>query len=169
MASAPILDVYLDTSVITAAIVQGSAHHRAAREYCDALVSSASRVYISRLVRIELLRAIRILAAVPENLPGSVRRRHRMGHWGNDIVVHEQWMRSGIERCEALPGDFIEMYELPLDYPDWDRVAELMAAFHLSSYDAVHVATAFEAGIHTIASVDADYTRVTSLNVVLVR
>jgi predicted nucleic acid-binding protein len=41
--------------------------------------------------------------------------------------------------------------------------------YHLNSYDALHVATAMEVGISTIATLDADFVRVTGMNVVVVR
>jgi len=124
---------------------------------------------MSQMLRIELLQAMRALATVPENLPGSIRRRFRLSHWGDDLTARQTWMHAGIAQFEDWLDQFSEVYELAVDFPAWERVAALMTRFHLDSYDALHAATAIEAGVPTLATLDADFSRVTSLNIEVVR
>jgi predicted nucleic acid-binding protein len=162
-------DVYLDTSLVCAAVVRGSRYHVAARAYCEALVAGRIRVYMSQMLRIELLQAMRALATVPESLPGSIRRQFRLSHWGNDLEVRDAWMQTGLAQFEDWSNQFSEVYELSVDLPAWEQVAALMTRYHLNSYDALHAATAIEAGISTLATLDRDFSRVTRLNVEVIR
>jgi predicted nucleic acid-binding protein len=76
-------DVYLDTSLIAAAIIAGSTHHDAARDYCQQLAEQECNVYFSQFLRVELLQAFRVIGTDPTGLPEVTRRRHRLGRWGS--------------------------------------------------------------------------------------
>lgn len=78
-------------------------------------------------------------------------------------------MLAGMEGFDELVELFGEAFEFPVDYVNWERVAALMTRYHLNSYDALHVATAIEAGVSTIATLDMDYVRVTGLSIDVVR
>ena len=78
-------------------------------------------------------------------------------------------MLSAIEGFDELVELFVEAFEFPVSYVSWERVAALMTRYHLNSYDALHAATAIEAGVGTIATLDADFVRVAGVSVEVVR
>jgi predicted nucleic acid-binding protein len=161
--------VYVDTSIFVAAIVVGSEFHAAATAYCRALVEGGRTVIFAQLTRVELLQAIRSMATVPTNLSGTLRRRHRLGQWSNDVTVRQRWFQHGIEEFNRIVGQFTSILELPLHEALWHASAMLMAQYHLDSYDALHAATAIYYGASEFATLDSDFTRVAELNVALMR
>ena len=78
-------------------------------------------------------------------------------------------MLAGIEGFDELVELFVEAFEFPVNFVSWERVAAFMTRYHLNSYDALHVATAIEAGVATIATLDADFVRVAGVSVDVVR
>lgn len=78
-------------------------------------------------------------------------------------------MLSGMEGFDDLVRLFGEALEFPVDFVRWERVAALMTRYHLNSYDALHIATAIEAGVSTIATLDADFARVAGLTLEVIR
>jgi predicted nucleic acid-binding protein len=109
------------------------------------------------------------MATVPTNLSGTLRRRHRLGQWSNDVTVRQRWLEHGIEEFDRLVGQFTSILELPLGEAPWRASATLMAQYHLDSYDALHAATAIFLGVAEFATLDSDFTKVAELNVQLVR
>ena len=97
------------------------------------------------------------------------RRRFALGRWRHDVAVRERWLEAGIAKFDALVNQFHELYELPIDDRAWRQSASLMARYHLSSYDALHVATAIEFGVLDLATLDGDFTRVKELTIWLLR
>ena len=78
-------------------------------------------------------------------------------------------MLSGMDGFDELVEFFGEAFELPFDAVEWEHVASLMTRHHLSSYDALHIATAIDAGVPTIATLDSAFARVTGIQIVVVR
>lgn len=74
-----------------------------------------------------------------------------------------------MEGFDELVELFGEAFEFPVDYVSWERVAALMTHYHLSSYDALHIATAIQAGISIIATLDIDFARVEGMSIDVVR
>lgn len=162
-------DVYLDTSLVVAAMIVGSPHHRAARAYCERLTLERSNVYFSQFLRVELLQAIRSIATDPDALPGVIRRRNRLGKWGFDDQARRAWFAYGTAQFEQLMSQFDTVLELPFTLEAWRRCAAIMWRHQIKSYDAFHAATALEHGVRTFASLDKHFSRVAGLRVELVR
>ena len=120
-------DVYVDTSVLTAALFFGARTHDPAREYLDSLRTSGGRVYFSQLVHAELLHAVRELATVPGNLRGTTRRSYRLARWGWEQTVRDNWFRFAMSEFDVLLAGFSEVFEIPISRDIWRRAATLMA------------------------------------------
>jgi predicted nucleic acid-binding protein len=161
--------VYLDTSLLTAAVFPGSTDHRSAMEYCLRIADQRTTVYFSQLLRFEFLQSARVIATTPTALFGATRRTFRLARWGDELAVRQRWMTEGAARFEKYLEQFARVVEVPLDRAIWLRSITIMAECHLKSYDATHVATAMRLGIADFASVDADFVRVDTLNVSLIR
>ena len=162
-------NVYLDTSLVAAAVLVGSPHHRAARAYCEQVAAQQRNVYFAQFLRIELLQAIRMIGTDPTALPEVMRRRNRLGKWGFDADVRHAWLAYGVAQFEQLLGEFAAVAELPWSVPAWTRSMEIMWRCQVKSYDAFHAATALEHGIFSFATVDGHFTRIDELAVELVR
>jgi predicted nucleic acid-binding protein len=165
----PPAEVYLDTSVLLAAVIQGAPHARACDDFCAELIAAGSYVHFSQLVRLELPQALRKLATRPTNLPAAVRTRHRLDDWGTDPAVREAWLQFGIGEFEALLVRFHEVFELPWSAATWRASIPIITQYSLQTIDATHVATAQEYGIQDFAAVDTDFRRVQGLTFWLVR
>jgi len=162
-------DIYLDTSLATAAVIQGTKSHNIASTFCAQCATSGTRVYFSQLLRIELLQAIRSVGTLYGSLPEEIRRERRLARWGRDIEIRRSWMQYGVDGFSTLIDQFAEVYELPLTDDIWVRSADLMVTCQIDSYDAVHAATALELGVYDLATIDAHFTRVAELTVHLLR
>jgi predicted nucleic acid-binding protein len=86
-------------------------------------------------------------------------------HWGTRTDVRERWLRHGLHLFEQLIDQFSRAFVIPLNDAIIDRGVTLMARYHLKSYDAIHVASAIEAGLSDIAATDGDFARVTEITV----
>lgn len=161
--------VYLDTSILTAAVFRGSDDHQAAFDYCQQLAKDRSIVYFSQLLRFEFLQSARVIGTTPGATFPSTRRKYHLARWGGDQAVRERWMTDGASHLDEYLAQFARVVEAPLDMEIWRRTVVLMAEHHLKSYDAAHIATAIELGVPRIASRDADFARVTSLSIDIVR
>jgi predicted nucleic acid-binding protein len=162
-------DVYLDTSVLLAAVMDGVPHHKSALRFCQELTRERAGVYFSQLLRIECIHAIRAVGTNPKLVSEMTRRRYRLAHWGDDLGVRQRWMADGIARVEELLSEFDRVFEAPHDLNIWLLSVEIMCRYQIKSYDATHVATAIHLGIADFASVDGDFMRVDALNVTLIR
>ncbi len=165
-------DVYLDSSLVVAAIVRGSDHSRASADFCAQLAERGSRVYFSQVLRLELAEAVRRLAADPKRaarLPPDLRREYQLGQWGTNLFVRQRWMDFGVQQLDALLDRFAEAFELPFRPKVWRSSLAVIVDHQLRSLDAIHVATAREYRIRHLATTDDDFSRVTDLRVWLLR
>lgn len=161
-------DVYLDSSLVVAAVVRGSDHSQASVDFCARLVDRGSRVYFSQVLRLELSEAIRKLAADPRRaarLPPDLRREHQLDQWGTNLFVRQRWMDFGVPQFDALIDRFAEAFELPFRPKTWRSSFGVIVDHQLRSLDAIHVATVRKNRIRHLATTDRDFTRVTDLTV----
>lgn len=161
--------VYLDTSVVVAALFDANPHHRAALDFCADLNQRSVPVYFSQLLRIELLQSLRIVATTPALLSGATRRRYRLQHRGSDAGVRAMWFDHGLETFERFLGEFARVYTLPINESIIEFAAIITAEHHLKSNDAVHVASAVAARAQALATIDADFARVETVEVLVIR
>lgn len=165
----PSMDLYLDTSVVLAAIMPGSTNAEACAEFCSRLSAQRSRVAFSQSLTIELSQAIRKTATRKDRVEPVVRTRYELERWETDVLVRRRWMDRGIERFKTLLATFAEVVELPFDERIWLQSIDLMVEHFLQAHDAVHAATARTYGLRGFATTDADFVRVTGLDVILLR
>ncbi|MDP9471107.1 MAG: PIN domain-containing protein [Chloroflexota bacterium] len=161
----PPADIYLDTSTVVAAIVQGSDHSVASAACCAALIEHGSRVYFSQLLRLELAQAIRKLATRQQSLPPDIRNDFDLDSWGTNLFVRQRWMDFGVRQFENLLDRFAETFELPIRPKTWRSSLSAMVDFQLRAYDAIHVATAREYHVRHLATADRHYLNVPDLRI----
>lgn len=161
--------VYIDTSLVIAAILSGSANHVVARDYGRALSGAGSAIYFSQILRMELLQALRKIGTDPRGMRGSVRREYRLQHWGRLESVREHWLRYGLAEFDRFLRQFRAAYEVAMTT---DIVAEAvigMARYNLKSNDAIHLATARSIGVEQLATLDADFAGIGEPAVAVIR
>ncbi len=163
-------DIYLDTSVVAAAISSGDPHSVACTTFCGRLARDNVRVYFSQLLRLEIAQFIRKLATDPRSVVSpSLYQQYQLRDFGTDSGIRQQWMQFGMAQFDALLGTFYRVFELPLRKQIWQQSIDLMSLYGLESYDAAHVATAFRAGLSDLATVDGKFARVSGLHVHTIR
>lgn len=64
---------------------------------------------------------------------------------------------------------FADLIEISVNPSIWQETADTVARYQLGSYDALHVATALDAGIYSFATCDRHFLSVGEINTVLVR
>ena len=80
-------DIFVDTSIVVAAIVAGSDNTASAQQFCTSLSEARSRIYVSQIIRLEVSQAILRLATSPARLPIEIRERFRLDRWDVDFLV----------------------------------------------------------------------------------
>lgn len=158
-------DIFLDTSTVVAAIVPGTANARASADFCERLVVQRSRIFYSRLLRLEFVEAMRRLATRLDELPAELRRQYGLDDWERSLLVRRRWLESGVVQLEAFLGRFAEALEFPVNQRLWLRSVSIMAEHRLRSYDAFHVATAREARLSHLVTTDRHFRRVHDLTI----
>ncbi|HEY7060014.1 MAG TPA: type II toxin-antitoxin system VapC family toxin [Chloroflexota bacterium] len=162
--------IYLDTSIVVAAMIGGVAHSAPSCEFCQRLAVAGSQIYYSQLLPLEVVEAIKnLVVRRPAQLPEHLRRRYRLDDWESDRVVRQRWLAFGIRQFDAFLDQFDRVVELPLHETIWRRSIRLMSQYKLRSYDAVHLATAKEHNLRHFATVDRWFAAVTSPRIWLTR
>jgi predicted nucleic acid-binding protein len=149
---------YIDTSVVTAAIVAAE-NHRAAQEYWQELALSGASICFSELLRLEYAQFLR---GLPSRLDYASQRTFGLHRWERQ-TVRENWFRLGWRLFEDLMAGVSYVREIALDRSILDTSNDLMIACNIGSYDAAHLATAIEAGAIELAAVDGHFTRASHL------
>lgn len=153
-------DVYLDTSIVVAAIALGSDHSIPSTTFCNDLAAAGTRVFFSQVLRLELSQAMLKLATRSRGVSPETRRNYRLDAWGTDRAVRERWIRSRIQLFETLLDRFASWQEIPFEPQLWQTSLDVMIASGLQSLDAIHVATAQRLGVGQIATADDHFRRV---------
>jgi predicted nucleic acid-binding protein len=160
--------VYPDTSILAGAIFPGSLYHRSATVYCDEVIDSDRPVVLSSITRVEYLQALVAIANDLGQLLGRVRRGYRLQHWSNDQVVRQRWLSHGLAEFDTFLHRFARVHFTHVSRIIVADAAGFMARFQIKSNDAIHVATAFQAGARTLATLDADFLRVTDPSILTI-
>lgn len=162
-------DVYVDTSVIVAAMVNGSHYSQESRRFCTRLALDGSRVYFSQISRIEVSQAVARMASNPGRLDPDVRSAYGLDRWDMDFMVRNRWMSTMTGSFDTIVDEFAASFEVPFDSDIWRRSIPVMAHYRMRSMDAIHVASARSLGVRALATNDDHFRRVDGLNVILVR
>ena len=104
--------VYLDTNVILAALMPAIPHHHACADFCDAVVAGRTRVFCSRVLRLEFGQVWFQLPNSPY-LGTEMTRQFRLGAWGRNSAVREQWMAEGVAQLATFFARFDRLVEDP--------------------------------------------------------
>jgi predicted nucleic acid-binding protein len=147
---------YLDTSLLSAAIVGHSAHHPAAQAFCEHLIAADVPIVVSELVYLEYANFLRTLVG---RLPPAVARSHGLHRWERSPPIRERWLGAGMTELDTFMRRFAAVDTLALTQPTIDAARLIMATCNLASYDAAHVVTALSAGASHLAAVDDHFSR----------
>jgi predicted nucleic acid-binding protein len=153
--------LYLDTNITIDYLVANRPHHARCVDFLDRARDLAlTTVYLSPLSWAEFTHANRkesFRSALPEELQVELRVRD----W-QDPRVRGVY----IDFFLALFRRLIEHFpwaEIPLTSSIRTAAIELIKRYNLGTQDALHVASAFGAGVHDFASFDEGYRRVDDL------
>ena len=163
-------EVFLDSSVVIAALYPGTTNSKAAIEYCNELRNNSSVVFLSDVLRIEVGRGMRRLATIPGDLPQATRTAVSIWTVGErNPLIRQRWFSHGVRRFNAFLAQFTSYIEIPLSTSIWLDSINLMATESLDASDAIHLATARAHGIADFCTADSDFRRITWPQVHLVR
>ena len=142
--------VVVDTNVVAEALLRREPEHDACDELFQRLVQARTVVVFSRLLEAELWEvvfnhAVRTHTGRRDTRHLRYRRdvRHAAG------VVLDRAIHDWTELLEALDWQCVELDEVA------DAVPDLMRAYGLQSYDAVHAATLLASGVTDMVTRDA--------------
>lgn len=143
--------VLLDTSFVVDALIPTQRHHESSRRFLEDLAVGGTTVVFSRLLEVELaeasfrigLKELHRRDWARARLDGRSRRRGR----ARMLAVLAAWEAT----LEALNWARIEMHEAMTD------VRDFMGRYGLSSYDAVHAASARYAGVQDLVTLDSGF------------
>lgn len=163
--------VYLDSSVLIGAVVEGANHAAASHDFCHQVVNDRTTVAISALSRYEVAHVASLLGnpAGRRTLPDSVVQEYELMNWSADESVRDRWMSTIGMSLESLLGNFNEFAEIPILPHLWHTAIQVMIEHDLQSYDALHVATARSVDVTDFATTDRQYARIDGLAVHLTR
>lgn len=147
-------EVTLDTSFVVNALFGGEPHHERARGFLQLLAEARSLLVFNELLELEL-RETAFKIPLVERFPGDWKRRR---HDGRLLRRARRLVQRTMDAWENLLSAFTYLEVQILEV--MERVEELMGAFSLSSYDAVHVATGEYAGALTFLTTDAGFASV---------
>ena len=160
-------DVYLDSSLVVAAMLDGLPDSTASAAFCARLVDTNSRVCFSQILRLEIAEAFRKLAS-RQQLPESLRQEYQLSDWATHPRIRQRWMAFGLGQFAIFLDAFYQVSEIPFGIQVWRHSVEIMADYGLGSHDAVHVATALQSGVHIFATSDKHFNRVDMLDIRLI-
>lgn len=126
----------------------------------------------SEFVRIELAQLVKRAANQPDWITSRERRLWRLQRWGSDQEIRANWYQHCFRSYDLLLEMFATSTEVAVTREIVDMAQEVMIAFQLDSYDAIHAATALVTRARAIVTLDSDFLRlaaVPDLDVILIR
>jgi predicted nucleic acid-binding protein len=144
--------VVLDTNVVAEALLDREPEHAACDALFDRLIAEGTRVVFNRLLEVELWEVV-FNHALRRNVP---RRQLRFRRFSADarrgaMTALDRAEKLWAELLETLEWQCVELHEVA------DAVPDLMRAYGLQSYDAVHAATLLASGVTDMVSRDAGF------------
>lgn len=143
----------LDTSVVVDALIATQHRNQAASAYLDRLTARGATLVVSTLLEVELREVAYKTAGKALFGAQWADQRHTAAvladgeRLARDLTTAWETLLDGVDVVIVEPGEVIE------------RVDDLMT-YGLSSYDAVHAATAQMVGTNLIVTTDIDFARV---------
>jgi predicted nucleic acid-binding protein len=154
--------LYVDTDIFINYLFSSQPHHERCRPFLDRLRASVrTTLFVSPLSWLELAHVI-TRPSFRDDLADDLQRQYRVGRW-HQPQIRQAYLDGLLADFDALLDQFTWV-EVPLS-PVVRRLAiRFMAEYGLGSQDAIHLASAAQAGVTDIASFDAVYRRVDALN-----
>jgi len=142
----------IDTNVVVEIMLSNEPEHSACDAVLRQLGDSGSMVVFNRLLELELWEVI-FNQALRDAMPGRDRRLRRFerAQRRSAVAALERAKQLWVELLDDLTWDCVEVEEVA------DAVPDLMRAYGLQSYDAVHAATLFASGITDMVTRDAGF------------
>lgn len=154
--------VYLDTSLIVAAVAQREQRPTVA-SFLETLLQNDAIVFVSELARVELGHAVKAIANDPAAITERERRKWRLHRWGDLQPVRKDWYEHCFANYDVLLAQFTSAEEVALNRSIIESAVDLMAVFQIDSNDAIHAATALAVGASSLATLDADFLKLASI------
>jgi predicted nucleic acid-binding protein len=149
-------EVVLDSSFVVESLVGTQPRHAVCREFLQRLLDNGTTLYFNRLLEVELAEtAFRL--ALEERFPNrrirdQMRRDGRARRRAGRLM--EQARSAWDDVLAAFAYVCIELHEVARSAPG------LMQVYGLTSYDAVHVATALRVGVRDLVTLDVGFANV---------
>lgn len=154
--------LYLDTDILINVLVSTQPHHSRCIDFLRRLqVGARTTLYLSSLTWLELTHVV-TRPSFRDVLAVDIQH----------LFQFSRWDRPSVRRAyiDALLGDVetvLEQFtwiELPVTPAIRRRATRFMAEYRLGSHDAAHLASAAQAGVADVASLDAAFRRVDDLD-----
>jgi predicted nucleic acid-binding protein len=145
-------EVVLDTSFVIDALLQGQPRHDECTAFLRRLAEQEVAVFFNRLLEVELLEATYRLV-LKERFGRAEWRRRRL-----DGRARRRASRLTRELLEAWNGALRALNHSVVELDEVvSGIAKVMAQYGLSSYDAVHMATALRMGVRSMVTLDSGF------------
>jgi len=144
--------VVLDTNVVAEALLRSETEHNACDELLRRLSHAGTHVVFNRLLEMELWEVVFNHAVRTQTARRDI--RHSRFLPAVRRMAGERFgeaMREWHDVLDQLNWDCVELHEVA------DAVPDLMRAYGLQSYDAVHAATLLRSGITDMVTRDAGF------------
>ena len=153
--------LYLDTDVVIAALVTTERHHERSRAFVERLARREQTVVVvSSLLWIEYANAA-MRERFRQTLPSSDQRRFRLHRW-QEASVRRLYLQSFVRALDGLL-ELFEWEEVALTTDVRNAALAYIASHNFRPHDAVHLASAVQAGVTDLASLDESFRRVDGL------
>ncbi|HEU4703650.1 MAG TPA: type II toxin-antitoxin system VapC family toxin [Conexibacter sp.] len=142
----------VDTNVVAEALLRREPEHDVFDALFRRLIQARTLVVFSRLLEAELWEVMFNHALRTHTGSGDV-RHSRFVHEARRAAgpMLDQAIRDWNELLDALDWQCVELHEVA------DAVPDLMCAYGLQSYDAVHAATLLQSGVTDMVTRDAGF------------
>jgi len=144
--------VVVDTNVVAEALLRHEPEHDACDELVRRLVQARTVVIFSRLLEAELWEVVFNHALRTHTGRRDIRHsRYRRDARHAASLMLDRAIRDWKEMLDALDWQCVELHQVA------DAVPDLIRAYGLQSYDAVHAATLLTSGVTDMVTRDAGF------------
>jgi predicted nucleic acid-binding protein len=144
--------VVVDTNVVAEALLAHEPEHPACDDLFRRLARTRTLVVFNRLLEVELAEVVFNHAVRSHTARRDIRHTRFLPAVRHAATtIFDEAMRDWNELLDALTWDCVELHEVA------DAVPDLMRAYGLQSYDAVHAATLLTSGVTDMVTRDVGF------------